>query len=496
LLVLLYLEKADAQQAQDGRRRGGGQRAPKEISAWIHVGEDGTVTAFTGKVEIGQNARTSLTQVVAEELPLPLSAIQFVMGDTDLTPYDAGTFGSRTTPDMVPQIRKAAAAAREALIDLAAERWNTRREDLKADDGKVIDRKQERSLTYGQLTHGQAITRSISDKIEVTPPNKWKITGTSAAKVDGRAFVTGERHYTSDLKLPGMLHGKVLRPPSYGATLVAADTKAAERLPGVVVVRDGNFLGVAAPGVSLAEEAWSAMRAEWKFTSQASDRDLFDLLKKSSSRESARPGLVHQAGSNEEGLSKAAHRLQQTYHISYIAHVPLEPRAALAEWKGDKLTVWTGTQRPFGVRSELAQALQVPEANVRVIMPDTGSGYGGKHTGETAVEAARLARGAGKPVKLVWTRQEEFAWAYFRPAGVIEVSSGMDKDARIVAWEFHNHNSGAAGIRPMYDFPNQANYFHHANSPLRQGSYRALAAAANHFLPAKRTLTNLPKRPG
>ena len=173
--------------------------------------------------------------------------------------------------------------------------------------------------------------------------------------------------------------------------------------------------------------------------------------------------------------------MQQTYTIAYIAHAPLEPRAAVAEWKDDKLTVWTGTQRPFGVRGDLARAFALPEDRVRVIVPDTGSGYGGKHTGEAAVEAARLARVAGKPVKLVWTRQEEFTWAYFRPAGVIDVTSNVRPDGTITSWEFHNYNSGGSAIRSPYDVPNQRSEFHSTRSPLKQGSYRALAATANHF---------------
>jgi isoquinoline 1-oxidoreductase len=183
----------------------------------------------------------------------------------------------------------------------------------------------------------------------------------------------------------------------------------------------------------------------------------------------------------EEGLAAADKKLTQTYTVAYIAHAPLEPRAAVAEWKDDKLTVWTGSQRPFGVRSELANALRIPETNVRVIVPDTGAGYGGKHSGETAVEAARLAKAAGKPVKVVWTREEEFTWAYFRPAGVIDISSGVRNDGTVTAWEFHNYNSGGSGIRTPYEVANQRIEFHPVESPLRQGSYRALAATANHF---------------
>lgn len=167
--------------------------------------------------------------------------------------------------------------------------------------------------------------------------------------------------------------------------------------------------------------------------------------------------------------------------LAYIAHTPMEPRAALAEWNDGKLTVWTGTQRPFGVRGELAEAFRIPEDSVRVIVPDTGSGYGGKHTGDAAVEAARLAKATGKPVKIVWTREEEFTWAYFRPAGVIEITSGVRNDGSITAWEHHNYNSGPSGIQPKYEIANQKTEFHPAQYPLRQGSYRGLAATANHF---------------
>jgi isoquinoline 1-oxidoreductase len=252
-------------------------------------------------------------------------------------------------------------------------------------------------------------------------------------------------------------------------------------MPGVVVVRDVDFVGVAAPDEQIAERAVAAIHAEWKTSPQISDKELFDELKKTASASGGRGGGGNQMGSIEEGLAAADHKLQQTYTIAYIAHAPLEPRAAVAEWKDDRLTVWTGTQRPFGVRGDLAQAFRVPEERVRVIVPDTGSGYGGKHTGEAAVEAARLARAAGKPVKLVWTREEEFTWAYFRPAGVIEVSGGARADGTITAWEFHNYNSGGSAIRPLYDIPNQKVEFHSTRSPLRQGSYRALAATANHF---------------
>jgi isoquinoline 1-oxidoreductase len=224
--------------------------------------------------------------------------------------------------------------------------------------------------------------------------------------------------------------------------------------------------------------AASAIRVVWTpKAGQPSSKTIYEHLKKTP--EGSRAPAAFVAG--DVASAKGARTFDASYHIPYIAHVPLEPRAAVAEWNGGKLTVWTGTQRPFGVRTELADAFRIPEDRVRVIVPDTGSAYGGKHTGEFAIEAARLAKAAGRPVKIVWTRAEEFSWAYFRPAGVIDVKAAIDADGRIVVWEFDNWNSGNAAIRTPYDVPNQRIAFHPADSPLRQGSYRGLAATANHY---------------
>ena len=458
----------------DAQRRGG-RAFPPDLSAWLHIAEDGSITAFTGKIDGGQNSRTALTQVIAEELRAPLASIRMVMGDTDLVPYDAGTFGSQTTPIMSPQLRRAAATARELLVDLAAQRWKTGRASLTVAAGKVAGPGGQ-SISFGELTRGQKLVRTISPDTPLTPAAEWKIAGTSVPKVNGRDMVTGRHKFTSDFKPAGMLYGKVLRPPAAGASLAAFDSSAAEAMPGVKVVREGDFAAVAAPTPPAAARALAALKAEWKTTPQPGQRELFEHLKKT-----GKPGSGNSRGSLAEGMAAAEIKLTATYTTPYIAHVPLEPRAALAEWKDGKLTVWTGTQRPFGVRTELASAFGLPEDRVRVIMPDMGSGYGGKHSGDAALEAARLARAAGKPVKVTWTREEEFNHAYFRPAALIEVSSGARKDGALTAWEFHNYNAGGSGIATLYDVPHQLIEFHPSNSPLRQGSYRALAATANHF---------------
>jgi isoquinoline 1-oxidoreductase len=302
--------------------------------------------------------------------------------------------------------------------------------------------------------------------------------------VGGAAVVTGAQRYTPDLTLPGMLVGAVLRPPAFGATLVSIDTTAAA-MPGVVVVREGDFVGVAAPDRMTALLARGAIRAEWSVPAPVSSRELYAYLRAHPAPEEDPPRwpppLRHEQGDVNAARAAAAVSLAQTYTVAPLAHAPLEPRAALAEWRGGRLTVWTGTQRPFGVRTELAAAFEIPEEAVRVLAPDTGSAFGGKHIGDAAVEAARLARAAGAPVKLVWSREEEFTAAYVRPPGVIDVASALDADGRLIAWEFHNINSGSAAILTPYDVPHQRIAYHPALSPLRQGSYRALAATANTY---------------
>jgi nicotinate dehydrogenase subunit B len=479
-ILAVYL--TDPLTAQERRGRRGGEPRPMEVSAWIHIGENGIVQVFTGKTEVGQNIRTSLAQAVAEELEVPVSSIRMVMADTDLVPFDAGTFGSRSTPDMALHLRKVAAAAREALIDLAVKKWGITDRHVGARDGKVIHYgpagPHSRSLfppvSYQELVKGEKLLATVKQQVSLKSAKDWKVAGTSVGKVDGPNFVTGKHHYTSDLTLPGMGYGKVLRPPRYGAKLKSLDDSAARAMAGVTVVRDGDFVGVVAPSFWAADKALAALKAEWEGGEGPSNKELFSILKNHIDRGDSGRAV-------DEALKSATHHIEQTYTVQYIAHAPLEPRAGVAEWKDGKVTAWTGTQRPFGVKDELMQAFSLPADKVRVIVPDTGSGYGGKHSGEAAVEAARLAKLAEKPVKVVWTREEEFIWAYFRPAGVIEVKAGIDAGGKLLAWEFHNHNSGGAAIETPYDAPAKNVRSHGSKSPLRQGSYRGLAAAANGF---------------
>ncbi|HEY1378365.1 MAG TPA: molybdopterin cofactor-binding domain-containing protein, partial [Gemmataceae bacterium] len=487
LVVALWLgETAPAQPpGRRGGRGGGGNRGPAQIGAWLHIGEDGAVTVYTGKVEIGQNIRTSLTQGVAEELRVPVERITMVMADTDRVPDDGGTSGSQSTPRTFAHLRRVASAAREALVDMAAEQAKLDRDQFIVADGKVTARTGP-SFTYGQLTHGKKLVKAVAADTPGTNPRRWTVAGTSVPKVDGRAIVTGGHQYASDIRRPGMLFGRILRPAAFRAKLKSVTTKDAEALPDVKVVRDGEFVGVVAPTAQAAADALAAIQAEWQTVPQVSAADLFQHLKEQRSQGRGGGGFGGRGGPTRKGsvadaLKTAAHTVKSTYTVAYIAHVPLEPRVAVAEWDDGKLTVWTGTQQPFRVRSELAGAFSLPEEKVRVIVPDMGSGYGGKHTGDAAVEAARLAKAAGKPVKVAWTREEEFTWAYFRPAGVIDVSAGVTGDGTLTAWEFHNYNSGGSAIGTPYDVANQVIEFHGSDYPLRQGSYRALASTANTF---------------
>ena len=487
-IAVLVAMPADVAAAE--REGAGGDHAAQDrqgpeqnIAAWLAVAATGAITVFTGKVEVGQDIRTSLAQAVAEELRVAAARIELVMGDTDRVPFDRGTFGSRTTPSMAPVLARAAAALREWLLELGAGKLGVPRGEVEANDGAVRHAASQRSAPYGELVAGRDLQRRIGDAT-LRAANEWQVCGRDLPKAAGRAIVTGAHRYPSDIVRPGMLHGRVLRPSAFGAKLKAVDDKAASAMPGVIVVRDGDLTGVAAPTAHAAAQAVTALVATWEAPEPARESKLAEVLRKPAERGGRGgrgEGRRTEAADVGPALASCAHKIECTFTIPYIAHAPLEPRAAVAEWQDGKITVWTGTQRPFGVKEELMAALRLTADKVRVLVPDTGSGYGGKHTGDAAIEAAVLARGCGKPVRVAWTREEEFTWAYFRPAGVIDVRAGADKAGKLQAWEFHNYNSGGAGIETPYAVQSRRVLFHAADSPLRQGSYRALASTANHF---------------
>lgn len=467
------------------RRFGGRRHESATVAARLHINQDGTITVVTGKVEEGQGPRAQLTQAAAEELRVAVDRIRLVMADTELVPDDGITAGSRTTPSTVPAVRRGAATARELLMRFAAEQWDVDSSTLDVHNGTITHRTTKQAISYADLAKSKdvagAFKRTIPSDVTLTPVDEWEVLGTSVSRPNSRDLVTGAHRYPSDIMRPNMLYGKILRPPSYGATLESIDLSKAEAMKDVIVVRDGQFVGCAAPTSFRAAQALEAIAktASWKTVLHPSSKEVFSYLKKNArTGERSRPRT---RGSIDKGLADASKVLTETYEVAYIQHTPMEPRAAIAEWNDGKLTVWTGIDWPQRAQRDLARTFQISAERVRAIVPDMGGGFGGKHSGEAAEEAARLAKAAGRPVAVHWTRAEEFTWAYFRPAAVIECKGGLDDNGSLIAWDFTNINAGGAAIDTPYNIANVRARSVSSESPLRQGPYRCLAATANNF---------------
>ncbi len=480
LLVVVSGHEASAQ------RRGRSPRREELLSERFHLGVDGMITVLTSKVEVGQGSRTQITQAAAEELRLPVDRIRLIMADSAQCPDDGGTAGSRTTPSTVPRVRAAAAALRELLAEHAAERLGVAVEQVTLVGG-AFESGDQRRLTIAELASDKQLQQRLDaaapgDGVATVPVDQWKVLGTSVAKLGGREVVTGAAVYPSDVRRPGMLYGKVLRAVAYGAQLKSVDLTVAESIDGVIVVRDGDFIGCAAPTSWQAGKALCAIArtCQWDRSPHPPSEQLFEHLKRTANREN---GQRDQRGAADvaDGPANGTHKLQSRYTVAYVQHAPMEPRSAVAEWDNGQLTVWTGTQQPDRVHRDLCEVFRLPAESVRLLVPDSGGGFGGKHTGEAAVEAARLAKAAHRPVSIQWTREEEFTWAYFRPAGLIEVTAGVDDSGNLIAWDFTNYNSGGSAIETPYRVPRAQTRFVGCEAPLRQGSYRALASTANTF---------------
>ncbi|HEX5470940.1 MAG TPA: molybdopterin cofactor-binding domain-containing protein, partial [Lacipirellulaceae bacterium] len=380
-------------QRHGGRRRGGGffGGPPAKLSARIHLADDGTITIFSGKVDAGQGARGELAQAAAEELRVPLDRIRMVLGDTDACPNDGLTAGSGTTPRTVPAIREAAAAIRQLLVESVAKKWQVTPDAVAVGDGKISHSASKRTITYVAAANDEDFARQFEKPapadVHLTPASNWKTMGTEHKAPAAREKVLGRHQYPTDMKRPGMLYGRVLRSPKYRAKLVSVNLAPARAIDGVITVQDGEFVGLAAPTEFAAKKAIEAVAktARWGEASLPSSDDLYDYLRKN-----VEGGLPTNPFAAD--VAKAAKPLRATYNIAYVQHAPLEPRTALAEWRAGpssapnnpQLTVWAGTQNPFGVRRELMDAFRLPEKAVHVMVPDFGSGYGGKHTGESA----------------------------------------------------------------------------------------------------------------
>jgi len=428
-----------------------GQQLPDDFNAFLRIGEDGRVSCFTGKIEMGQGVVTSLAMMLADELEVPLDSVDMVMGDTDLCPWDMGTWGSMTTRFFGPPLRAAAAEARAVLIELAAEHLQTSPSQLRVEAGVIYHKTQrQKNVTYAQLTKGKKIIRLLKKEKILEKPSEFTIVGTPVLRRDAVEKVTGKAKFAGDLREPGMLCARILRPPAHGAKLVSVDTSAAKRIKGTQVIQDGDLIAVLNEDPELAEEALEQIKAQWeKPEAKVDENSIFDHLL----RVAPEGEVVSQGGDLAKGEEFSKAVVEKTYLNGYVAHATIETHTALAKIEGDKATIWASTQSPFGLKEEAASALGFPSKNVRVITPFVGGGFGGKSSNRQAIEAAKLSKLSGKPVQVARTRAEEFFYDTFRPAAVVKIKAGVDGSGRITLWDYRVYFAGERGSQIFYDIP-------------------------------------------
>ncbi|MEW6073391.1 MAG: molybdopterin cofactor-binding domain-containing protein [Planctomycetota bacterium] len=467
-------------------QRGVGQELPADFNAFLRIGADGRVACFTGKIEMGQGIVTSLAQMLAEELALPLDSVDMVMGDTDLCPWDMGTFGSMSTRFFGPPLRQAAAEARAVLIELAAAALARAPQELVAAAGAVhVAGAPEERVTYAALAAGQRIARRVDGRVPLAAPSSFTVIGAPALRADAAAKVTGQALYAADIRLPGMLYARLLRPPAHGAELEAVDTAAAKAISGVTVVEEGELVAALAPDPETAERALERIVARWSTPAPGlTDATIFAHL-----AENAPPGEVaDEAGDLAAGAALAALTVERRYENAYVAHAALEPHAALARVEDGAVTIWASTQAPFRLRAEAAEVLGLAEERVRVVAPFVGGGFGGKTHNSQAIEAVRLARVAGRPVQVAWTREEEFFLDTFRPAALVDIRAGVTAEGRISFWDYSVLGAGERGSRQFYAIPHHRTLIRGEGwrgasrlHPFATGAWRAPANNTNTF---------------
>ena len=457
----------------------------KDYNAFLRIAEDGTVTCYTGKIEMGQGIITSLAQMMADELNVPLEKVKMVMGDTDLCPYDQGTWGSLTTRSFGPNARAAAAEARAVLIELASAQLGVPSSQLEVKDGIVTDMKDPgKTVSYGQLAKGQKLEKFLDVKPAPEDHTKFTYVGKPFKHSDSKLKVTGEAKYAGDLKLPGMLFARILRPPSHGAKMTTVDVSGAEKTDGVKVVRDGDFVAVVSENKDKVDEAVKKISAQYEFNElKVSDKTVKEFMLNAESRSN----VVRTEGDLSAGRQQSAKVFEHTYNDPYLAHCSIETHTALAQFEGAKVTVWAATQSPFGLQDAIVRDLGMTRENVRVITPFVGGGFGGKAAYQQGVEAAKLAKMTGKPVMVVWTRDEEFFYDTFHTAGVIKIGSGIDNSGKITFWDYHVYFSGTRGAETTYDVPNARTTSYSENPktfrvhPFGTGPWRAPNNNSNTF---------------
>jgi isoquinoline 1-oxidoreductase len=462
------------------------QQLPEDFNAFLRVGEDGRVSCFTGKIEMGQGVITSLAMMLADELQVPLDSVSMVMGDTDLCPWDMGTWGSMTTRFFGPPLRAAAAEARAVLIELAAERLQTSPAELKVEDGVVFSPSQSgKRVSYAELAKGKKIARWLKKEKILEKASDFTIVGTPVLHRDAVEKVTGSARYAGDILEPGMVFARILRPPAHGAKLAKLDASAAKEIEGARVIEAEDLIAVLHDDPEMADLALSKISAQWeKPEAKVDENSIFDHLL----QVAPKGEVVSQGGDLAEGERISKGVVEKKYLDGYVAHAALETHTALAKVEGKRVIVWASTQNPFGLKDEVAEALGISRQDVRVITPYVGGGFGGKSSNRQAVEAAKLAKLSGRPVQVAWTRKEEFFYDTFRPAAVVKLKAGFGDSGRITLWDYGVYFAGERGAEHFYDIPHHRTMSYGSgwrgvpgSHPFATGAWRAPGNNTNTF---------------
>ncbi len=476
IIVFFTIGDVSILEAQRGRRE-----YPTDFNAYLRIGADGRITCFTGKIEMGQGAITSLAQMAADELDAPLNSIDMVMGDTDICPWDMGTWGSMTTRFFGPALRNASAEARAVLLELASEQLKIPKERLITKDGVIFDKNQKgNSITYAQLAKGKTIERHLKEKVDLKTVSEFNVIGKDVLRRDALEKVTGKAEYAGDVRLPDMLYARILRPPAHDAKIKNIDISEVEKIKDVQLVREGDLIAVLHKNPDEAEKALNTIKVQFDVPEMnVDDRTIFEHLLNSAPNKN----ITEQGGDIKIGEKLAEISIEETYLNSYVAHSPIETHTALANIEGDKITVWVSSQSPFGIKDQIAQAIGFTSEKVRVITPFVGGGFGGKAPGRQAIESAQLAKITGKPVQVAWSRAEEFFYDTFRPAAVVKIRSGITKSGNIAFWDYGVYFAGERGSQLFYDVPHfiTASFGNNSAQPFSTGAWRAPGNNTNTF---------------
>lgn len=451
------------------------------FNVYLRIREDGKVNCYTGKIEMGQGVITSLAQVLAEELDVPFSHVEMIMGDTDLCPYDAGTWGSMTTRFFDPLLRIAAGEAKSELIKLAEKELNVPAAKLKASDGFIVDSENpDKKISFEALTKGQKIVKTIKEVPALKKPSEYKITGKPIISTDALDKVQGKAKYSADIQLPGMMYAQMVRPPAHNSVLKSVDTFEAEKIEGVEIVKDGDFIAVLHKNPAVAIQAIEKVKSEWEVPeAKADDKTIFKYIVENTSERRT----IEEKGDVASGKNQAKKVVDSEFLDGYKAHASMETHTATAVFEGEKLVMWVSTQTPFGTRDEVSRTLNMLKENVHIKQIFTGGGFGGKIYNQQAVEAAKLAKLTGKPIQVAWTRKEEFMYDWFRPAAVVDISSGVSEAGKITSWEYKVYCAGARGADLFYNIENIKTKLYDDNKvhPFHTGAWRAPANNTNTF---------------